>query len=294
MIEIKSSLRETVHAHLQKDRVKNAFIKNIKDEKHDSENAYSDGKADDEDSIKWTLKQIYYEKCAYCESYIKNDFGEIEHFRPKNSSKNEDTKCDKSYSYYWLSFSWSNLIPSCKRCNGKKSNCFDILGTRASYNYEELEDLHFRTADYNDSEQPKLLHPEYDTFEDKICFNARGKIISKDERVKYTVKICDLNRKNLIRSRGVILTTLIDNLLKQYPEYEVFMNKHNNLKEALKKFKYLIEEFCKQADKSYEYSLIRKYTINNFESIINQNIEYEDKERKDTLILAFFTFAKIT
>jgi len=290
MIEIKSSLRKIVHSHLYKDKVKNAFNKNIKDKKHDSENAYSDGKTDNKDSIKWTLKQIYYEKCAYCESYIKNDFGEIEHFRPKNRLKNEDTKCDKSYSYYWLSFSWSNLIPSCKRCNGAKSNCFDILGTRASYNDEKLEDLHFKVAEYNDLEQPKLLHPEYDTFEDKISFDAGGKIISEDERVKYTVKICDLNREKLLSSRGSILTEFIDNLLEQYLGYEVFMNKYKDFDEALKKFEFIIKEFCKQAQNEYEYSLIRKYTINNFESIINQNIEYEDEDRKDTLILAFLTF----
>jgi uncharacterized protein (TIGR02646 family) len=290
MIEIESSLRETIHAHLYEDEVKNAFNKNIEVKRHDSGNAYSDGKTDNKDSIKWTLKQIYYEKCAYCESYIKNDFGDIEHFRPKNRLKNEDTKCDKSYSYYWLSFSWSNLIPSCKRCNGKKSSCFDILGTRASYDSEKLDDLNFKTAEYNDLEQPKLLHPEYDTFEDKICFNARGKIISKDERVKYTVKVCDLNRENLIRSRGVILTKFIDNLLEQYIGYEAFINKHNDFDEALKKFEFIIKEFCKQAHKKYEYSLIIKYTINNFESIINQNIEYEDEERKNTLLLAFLTF----
>jgi uncharacterized protein (TIGR02646 family) len=177
MIEIKSSLRETVHSHLYKDKVKNAFNKNIIDKKHDSENAYSDGKADDEDSIKWTLKQIYYEKCAYCESYIKNDFGEIEHFRPKNSSKNEDTKCDKSYSYYWLSFSWSNLIPSCKRCNGKKSNCFDILGTRASYNYEELEIWNNR----------RLNGPYKENWDNRIFAGAQT-FLNEERGIKYFFK----------------------------------------------------------------------------------------------------------
>ncbi|MDQ7046899.1 MAG: hypothetical protein Q9M39_04505 [Sulfurovum sp.] len=54
--------------------------------------------------------------------------------------------------------------------NGKKSNCFDILGTRASYKGEDLKYLHDKMKEYNDFEKPKLLHPEYDKFENTIFF----------------------------------------------------------------------------------------------------------------------------
>jgi len=138
MREIDSSRRGAVHNHLSSNKVKIAFAQNIEDEKHSSGSAYNDGGSDNENAIKWTLKQIYYEKCAFCESYIKNEVGDIEHFRPKNSNKNQAKKCDKTYSYYWLAFSWDNLLPCCSRCNGKKSNCFDIMGDRIKYENENL------------------------------------------------------------------------------------------------------------------------------------------------------------
>ena len=41
--------------------------------------------------VRDSLNAIYYEKCAYCESKVNENFLTIEHFRPKNGG------------YYWLS-----------------------------------------------------------------------------------------------------------------------------------------------------------------------------------------------
>ena len=55
--------------------------------------------------VKSRLRQMFEDKCAYCESSIGVvSYGHIEHFRPKGR-------------YPKLTFSWNNLLLSCDICN---------------------------------------------------------------------------------------------------------------------------------------------------------------------------------
>jgi len=283
--------RGTLHKFLKDEKVKIAFAQNIADEKHSSGSAYNDGKSDNKNSLKWTLKRIYHEKCAFCETYIKNEVGDIEHFRPKNANANQAKKCDKTYSYYWLAFSWDNLLPCCSRCNGKKSNCFDIEGNRVNYNSEELFDLHDKMEVYNREEKPKLLHPEYDSFENDIRFSKYGEIESDNERVNYTVTICDLNRENLKTDRLSVVTDFMEKLHEHLNSFNNNLN-NDNFNECLEYFKVTIEDFIKKSNIEYQYSLVYKYIKNDFEQFLESiDIDFEDEEFAKSIILtAFFEF----
>src|SRR5690606_11272092 len=70
------------------------------------------------------LAKTYLNKCAYCERLEKAD---IEHYRPKKSVLGEAHD-----GYYWLCYEWTNLLPSCVKCNrdGAKLTHFPILGNR--------------------------------------------------------------------------------------------------------------------------------------------------------------------
>lgn len=66
--------------------------------------------------IKDALVQMFYGKCAYCESKITVvTYGAIEHFFPKST-------------YIDLTFEWSNLLLSCDMCNdaGHKGTRFPL------------------------------------------------------------------------------------------------------------------------------------------------------------------------
>ena len=64
-------------------------------------------------ALKEALEAIF-ERCAYCEThYAVGGYLEVEHYRPKNF-------------YYWLAAEWSNLLPSCKRCNNGKLAKFPL------------------------------------------------------------------------------------------------------------------------------------------------------------------------
>ena len=61
------------------------------------------------------LNLLNLEKCAYCETkYLKNSDNWLEHYRPKSQ-------------YYWLAYEWSNLIPTCTKCNRIKKAKFPII-----------------------------------------------------------------------------------------------------------------------------------------------------------------------
>lgn len=57
------------------------------------------------------LKKMGRGKCGYCECKVgvESNYLEVEHFRYKDK-------------YQKLVVAWNNLLPSCKRCNGKKGN----------------------------------------------------------------------------------------------------------------------------------------------------------------------------
>lgn len=62
------------------------------------------------DFIKTALLNLSNKKCCYCECNINEEskYMEVEHFYPKKF-------------YPDLVVTWDNLLPSCKRCNGNKS-----------------------------------------------------------------------------------------------------------------------------------------------------------------------------
>lgn len=63
------------------------------------------------DYIKIPLLESSHKKCAYCETYIfeESKYMEVEHFY-----------CKRDFPDFVLR--WDNLLPSCKRCNGRKSS----------------------------------------------------------------------------------------------------------------------------------------------------------------------------
>jgi len=263
--------------HLNSSNIELEFEKNIKNKKYISKNTpYND----DAKLVKNTLKKLYDYKCAYCESFIKNAYGEIEHYRPKKSSNL--SRCDSTKAYYWLAFSWDNLLPCCKKCNIEKSNCFDVFDRRVNYNKETLEVLHKSLQGYNRIENPKLLHPEIDAFEDDIVFDHKGFMRSDNEKVIYTRRICDLNRKNLREAREKIFTKYLKLLKKNLAFMIELQEVSDDFKLLLKNFKlYIVDELKDDKAMNQEYSLVSHYIYNNFEHFLEEIDEsYLSKEDK--------------
>jgi hypothetical protein len=92
--------------------------------------------------VQQALKDLYHNKCAYCESPEFEP--QIEHYRPKKglmkkNSALEWKKVTTHKGYYWLCYEWSNLVPTCSKCNG-----FRGKGTKFPLLDERKELLHLK------------------------------------------------------------------------------------------------------------------------------------------------------
>ncbi len=192
---------------------KKAFEKNAIEKKYTSGNKYKTKE------VQTILNNLYNKKCAFCEDKLLNSPKHIEHYRPKDFAKRK--KCNSENSYFWLSFSWDNLLLACTSCNSSKGSCFDIKGTRIKYSdYKNipLHNLQTTITELNKIEKPLLVNPEQvsKTFLIKnLWFNFEGKILSKNEYLRYTIRICNLNRKELIEKRMLILNDIRNEILQK-------------------------------------------------------------------------------
>lgn len=149
--------------------------------------------------IKEALDSIYHKKCAYCEVY--DPMPQIEHFRPKRGG------------YYWLAFSWDNLLISCSQCNIHKSNYFAIQNAQVSFtnSANDIELINTLSSSYDAIEKPLLLNPETvsQMVLDEIKFDKNGFMLSLNNQVNYTIMRCNLNRKDLCEKRKAVWDELL-------------------------------------------------------------------------------------
>ncbi len=63
------------------------------------------------------LKNLYHNKCGFCEVNLTNASSEnqftVDHYRPKKY-------------YCWLGNEWTNLFPTCWKCNNQKGEDFPL------------------------------------------------------------------------------------------------------------------------------------------------------------------------
>ncbi len=66
--------------------------------------------------VKEALWQAQSEKCCYCECREQLEFRDVEHFRPK-SRADRRPGVEADHGYWWLAWTWENLLFACEVCN---------------------------------------------------------------------------------------------------------------------------------------------------------------------------------
>lgn len=103
------------------------------------------------DVMKDTLVRVLHSKCCYCEMELRKEGNPIEHFRPKAGVQNSGQPEMDGSRYWWLTWTWENLLFACDRCNtNHKKNQFP-LETGSTPLPERSVDV--------DSEQALLIDP---------------------------------------------------------------------------------------------------------------------------------------
>ncbi|WP_339814201.1 hypothetical protein [uncultured Imperialibacter sp.] len=213
------------------------------------------------------LKQIYHNKCVYCESIEFKP--EIEHYRPKKSVTGVNTHPG----YYWLCYEWTNLMPSCRYCNteGGKGNKFPVMGHRVNlpiFDRGSLEKASCRAdSQYLLGERPYLLHPDIDTPENCFSFDNKGKIkgIDLTERGSKTISICNLNRDNLKYRRQSIVDRIVVRINDAFSVYFMIDQSEPHLNAALQQ---VFQEMKDNCNPEKPFSLLSIFAFNNFGIVV--------------------------
>jgi len=141
--------------------------------------------------LKWHLFDLFYGKCAYCESKPKAvTSGDVEHYRPKGKVTGDaNWNGDPDHpGYYWLAYDINNLLPSCEECNRNfgKMNRFPVIGE------------HARDEASIANEDPLLLNPYDPTINPRehLTFTEIGKAasINNSAHGRASIEIYQLNR----------------------------------------------------------------------------------------------------
>ena len=203
-------------------------------------------------SVQKKLNEIYHLKCAYCEQKLLDAPKHIEHYRPKDI-------------YYWLAYSWDNLLLCCGSCNSAKGKRFVTSNTKVTYDNESFSDIHTFGNAYDISEEPQIINPEKENILHLISFDKEGKISSMDARVHHTIEnACSLNRDELLELRKGIITDFINRINKHYLHFR--QDKNINI------FLPDIENFIEKCSVENEFYSFRYFVSYNIEIFFEGNI----------------------
>ncbi|HEV7506748.1 MAG TPA: hypothetical protein VGS07_17785 [Thermoanaerobaculia bacterium] len=113
--------------------------------------------------VKLSLLVAQFYKCCYCEvKFGASSPGDIEHYRPKKCVRQDMSSEEERPGYYWLAYSWSNLLVACEKCNREcKRTQFPLANPekRARCHRNSIAD-----------EVPLLIHPALEDPQKHIRF----------------------------------------------------------------------------------------------------------------------------
>ncbi|MFZ2725881.1 MAG: hypothetical protein WAX77_06505 [Methylococcaceae bacterium] len=161
-------------------------------------------------------------KCCFCETKINEEskYMEVEHFHPKKYYQDEVVL-------------WENLLPICKRCNGKKSD--------------------------HDSITEPLIHPVKDNPKEHLKFNG-SRLKGLTLLGKLTVKEVYLNDGlRLVTTRFKVSESIIEKLIDLLEKSQDYINNPSNYKKN--RIIDALEKLMLEGTEKYEYSATAATTI---------------------------------
>lgn len=161
-------------------------------------------------TVREALGALFHDKCAYCESPDAPTAPlAVDHFRPTSGALAADGTESRSH-YWWLAYSWDNLVLACSDCTRAKGNRFPVDGPR------------LERTDPVAQEHPLLLDPRgglgpdgEDSPSRHLVFLADGTVASVTERGTATIDVLQLNRPTLVAARREAAAEVREALTKE-------------------------------------------------------------------------------
>lgn len=161
--------------------------------------------------VRLALEELFYQKCAYCE--VQQEGLDVEHFRPKGAVHEDPSHPG----YYWLTYTWSNLYPSCPFCNQKRIDYPTwndrSQGASAGKHTQfplKNEETRARSPQDDISKEARLL---LDPCEDEPIHHLSvnpftGKLLGLTPQGVASIRVYNLNRKRIQERRATSLRSL--------------------------------------------------------------------------------------
>ena len=130
------------------------------------------------ESVKTLLIELQHNKCAFCEVRLDQQFGNVEHFRPKKRIQPKRRAKSIVPGYFWLSYVWKNLSLVCEVCNIRyKRDYFPLKdeSKRADPNQRNISD-----------ESPLLIDPYLMDPNRFLLFNEEEILAKKNHAIGLT------------------------------------------------------------------------------------------------------------
>lgn len=141
---------------------------------------------------------MQHNKCCFCEKDQTDEYGAVEHFRPKKAFKRSENKQNEYPGYYWLINEWRNLYFVCSPCNTSKGAIFPLANEKK------------RARNHHDDitlESPLIIEPTIDDPRDHIRF-SKEEPKWRTRKGKRTIEVCSLDRDDLTDKRREVIRKL--------------------------------------------------------------------------------------
>lgn len=150
-------------------------------------------------SVKNKLISVQHNKCCFSEAKFNGDYGDVEHFRPKGRLGEESSNIKYYPGYYWLAYSWDNLLLCKQVINQSHKKDFFPLINPAERACNHNEDLTF--------ERPVLLDPSREDPRDHIEFH-QDEPVGITDRGKKTITLLNLRHSHFVEARRSLFKKL--------------------------------------------------------------------------------------
>lgn len=215
-----------------------------------------------------TLSELSGHKCWYSEAPENSSEWEIEHYRPKAYSKDENKIVIRDDGYWWLSYHWKNFRLAGSLVNKLRKDRFtdsdDVFGKGNYFPLENKSNVAVPEDMYCTNEVPILLDPTKSRDCTLLAFDKDGDIFPKfsnDEnpikykKAEFSIKYYGLKHTPIQRGRKRIweqcnsLVDLANNHIKTY-----FANEQ----EVENKIEYCFSELAKMSLQTAPYTSVVK------------------------------------
>jgi uncharacterized protein (TIGR02646 family) len=219
--------------------------------------------------VKAAIDSMFFNKCAYCESYYANSAPvDVEHYRPKGEIKLDDGRTIKP-GYYWLAASWTNLLPSCIYCNRashhEEEDGSNLRGKASKFPLLN-EDLRAHAPGEEDRELPYLLDPCKDDPDEHLEFIEEGVIRASlngdrpSARGERSIEILGLDRPGLAKKRRDYLI-LVDGVIRHFSSAVKKLNRDPDDSEAEAEVRFELKELMRLMGSEMEFAGMARQRI---------------------------------